>query len=197
MFPLCKIMRRKTGLVPLPFLREGLGEGLLNSACACQPSPDPSRKGGRGALTEATRINVWQTFVGIILFGFLLSNEVDAADSPKLDPAVCRQLVKHTPAPDVAYQPGVDVHGHYVAPADVGGAPQPQLPAKIQIPLTLSLAKVLNLNTSQYPYSQLGPGTEAQLGTITVEGNHATLNGQPLSDEQQDNLAVLCMTPDR
>lgn len=111
------------------------------------------------------------------------------------DPALCRALVKHTPAPDVNYQPGIDLHGKAVAPADLPGQTQIKMPDKIEIPLTVSLAKVLNLNTSQYPYSQLGQGTEATLGTIAVEGDKVTFNGQPLTDEQEDNLAVLCMKP--
>ena len=116
-----------------------------------------------------------------------------ATDQP--DPALCNALVKHTPAPDVAYQPGVDVNGNPVAPADLPGSPQMQLPQKFDFPLTISLAKALNLNTNQPPWNQLGPGTEATLGTITVEGDKVSFNGQPLSDTQQDNLAVLCMKP--
>ena len=119
-----------------------------------------------------------------------------AADaSPTVDLALCNALVKHKPSADVEYQPGVDVRGNPVAPADLAGSPQIKLPDKIQIPLTLSLVKVLNLNTSQYPYNQFGPGTEAQLGSLEVEGDKVTFNGQPLSDEQQSNLAVLCMKP--
>jgi hypothetical protein len=67
------------------------------------------------------------------------------------------------------------------------------LPDKLQFPLTVSLAKVLNLNTNAYPYNQLGPGTEATLGIITIEGDRVTMNGKPLSDTQQDNLSVLCL----
>lgn len=114
-----------------------------------------------------------------------------AAESEKPDPALCRSLPDYQPSADVEYKPGVDVHGHYVAPADLNYAPS-VLPSKIDIPLTVSLAKVLNLNTSQYPYNQLGTGTEAQLGVISVEGNNVTLNGKPLSGDQQSSLAVLC-----
>jgi hypothetical protein len=131
----------------------------------------------------------------IFAFPFLGLSAAQAADSPAVDPALCRALVQHTPDANVAYQPGVDVHGKPVAPADLPGTPQVQLPQTITIPLTLSLVKVLNLNTSQYPYNQLGPGTEAQLGTISVTGDKVTFNGKPLTDTQQDNLAVLCMKP--
>ena len=116
-------------------------------------------------------------------------------DTSDVDPALCRALVKHTPSADVEYQPGVDVDGKPVAPADLPGQPAMKLPQKIVIPVTLSLVKTLNLNTTQYPYSQLGPGTEAQLGSIEIEGDKVTYNGQALTDAQQDNLAVLCMKP--
>src|SRR5580704_6161497 len=98
-----------------------------------------------------------------------------------IDPKLCNALVKHTPSADTAYQPGVDSTDNPVTAPDLPAAPQMALPCKIQIPLTVSLAKVLNLNTSQYPYSQLGPGTEANIGTLTVEGDTVTFNGQPLS----------------
>ncbi len=121
----------------------------------------------------------------------------DAATStttgPAVDPKLCNALTKHTPSADVAYQSGVDANGKAVAPADVPGSPQMKLPDKINIPLTVNLAKTLNLDTSQYPYNTLGTGTEAWLGTLSVEGDKVTFNGQPLSDQQQDNLAVLCM----
>jgi hypothetical protein len=66
------------------------------------------------------------------------------------------------------------------------------MPKKINIPLTINLAKSLNLNTSAYPYNQLGEGTEMTLGTLTVEGNKVLFNGKALSDDQQDKLQALC-----
>ena len=115
------------------------------------------------------------------------------AVTPAVDPALCRSLVQYQPDPSVAYQPGVDVHGKPVAAADLPGGAQIKMPDKINIPLTVNLAQALNLDTSAYPYNQLGAGTEATLGIISVEGNQVTFNGQPLSDAQQDKLAVLCM----
>jgi hypothetical protein len=130
----------------------------------------------------------------ITIFGFLLAPSAQATTST-IDPQLCNALTKHTPDANVAYQPGVDVNGKPVAPADLPGAPQIQLPREIKIPLTVNLAKAINLDTSTYPYNQLGQGTEVQLGTFSIEGDRVTFNGQTLSDEQQDNLAVLCMKP--
>ncbi len=136
----------------------------------------------------------------ILLMSFLVAppRPAHAADTPALDSSLCNALVKHTPDADVAYRPGVDVNGNAVAPADLPGGNNPiKLPEKINIPVTVSLAKVLNLNANATPANQLGPGTEAQFGTLTVEGDRVTFNGQPLSDTQQDNLAVLCMRADK
>lgn len=117
---------------------------------------------------------------------------------PTVDPALCRALVKYRPAPDVEYQPGVDVHGNPVAPADLpGGTPPIQIPKKIQIPITISLANALKLSTTHFPASQLGAGTEAWIGTFTVDGDKVFFNDQPLTDDQQDKLAVLCMKPNK
>lgn len=111
--------------------------------------------------------------------------------------ALCQTLVQHVPAPDVAYQPGVDVHGKPVAPADLPGGFQ--LQKTFTIPLTVPLAKALGIPATDYPLSQLGTTSEVQIGTLTVDGDTVLYNGQPLTDAQQDNLAVLCMqeTPTR
>lgn len=106
--------------------------------------------------------------------------------------AACRLLPTYVPSPDVDYKPGVDVHGHYVAPADVEGSVQPALPKTYNIPLTVSLVKALNLDATQYPVSALGTGTEIPLGTLNVDGNNVSLNGKPLSNDQQGKLAALC-----
>jgi hypothetical protein len=157
----------------------------------------PRAGGGPSTCVDVGR---WMpAFGGMTILFLILSWPILASDlstkQPAVDPALCRALVKHTPDADVTYQPGVDVQGNPVAPADLPGQPQMQLPDKIQIPLTISLVQALHLSTSTLPGSELGAGTEATIGMITVEGDKVFLNGQPISDTQQDNLAVLCMQP--
>lgn len=132
----------------------------------------------------------------LIVCGVIASHAI-AADgaTAKVDPALCRLVAKHTPDANVAYQPNMDAQGHAVVPADLPGAPQINLPKQIKIPLTVNLAKTLNLDTTIYPGNQLGAGSEANLGTFTVEGDTVSFNGQALTDAQQDNLAVLCLQP--
>lgn len=102
-----------------------------------------------------------------------------------IDPAHCRLLPVHHPAPDVTYKPGVDVHGKPVVPADLSKGQRP--PVRFEIPLTLALARQLNLAA---PVTGL-PET-AEVGRIVVEGGKVLFNGQPIGRQAEDELAVLC-----
>ena len=105
---------------------------------------------------------------------------------------VCRYLTKHRPAPDVAYQPGVDVNGNAVAPADLSGVPPARLPEAITIDLSSKLSQWLP--NANFPNNKLGD-SDIEFGTIVLEGDKVTYNGQPLADPAQDELAVLCLQP--
>jgi hypothetical protein len=126
-----------------------------------------------------------------LVFCLLAVNSL-AAEAPKIDPALCRNQVAYTEPAGVEYKPGVDVQGHYVAPADIASGASPQMPKKINIPVTISLVKALNFDTTQYPFNQLGAGTEASIGVFSVEGNKVTFNGKPLSSEQQQKIEDAC-----
>ena len=129
----------------------------------------------------------------LLMAVFLCVSSAVYAAAPTVDPALCRAWVKHVPDADVEYQPGVDVRGKPVTSADLPASSRIKVPDQFQIPLTLNLAKALDLNVSSYPYAQLGSGTEASLGKLTIEGDRVLFNNQPLSDAQQDKLAVLCL----
>lgn len=121
----------------------------------------------------------------------LLSVSAHAMISRRVNPALCNAVNYQTP-PGVEYQPGVDVNGKKVAPANVPNQQQMALPNKIKIPLTAPLAKLLNLDTSQNPANKFGPGTEAQLGSFEVEGNQVSFNGKPLTNDQKQKIAAAC-----
>lgn len=104
----------------------------------------------------------------------------------------CSRLVRHTPAPDVAYQPGVDARGRTVAPADVPGSGADAipglLPEVLEIPLTI---KPLDGKA----YATHGTAdAEATLGTVSydIARNTFTFNGQPIGSEDQQELARAC-----
>jgi len=123
---------------------------------------------------------------------YLCASYAYAASKPSVDPALCSALIRHEPQADVAYQPGIDVHGLPVALADLPGQPKMELPEVIKIPLTLDLAKALGLNTSVPPFDKLGSGTGIELGEFTLDGSKVLFNGKPVSDEQQDKLVTQC-----
>ncbi len=96
----------------------------------------------------------------------------------------CRRLVRHVPDADVAYRPGVDVRGRPVAPADLGGGWQLNLPAEIAVPVTIDLARRYGLEPPV--------AAETPLGVVTVRDGQALFNGQPMSDFDQNLIAEAC-----
>ncbi|WP_029008476.1 hypothetical protein [Azospirillum halopraeferens] len=102
--------------------------------------------------------------------------------------AECQWLTAHRPAPDVEFTPGVDVHGHPVAPADLpgsaGAAPRPD---RFEIPVSLAFLRRAGVAV---PPSVLPPGTE--IGRLVVEGGRLSFNGQPLGGADADRLYALC-----
>ncbi len=132
----------------------------------------------------------------IALFSLLIAipTLAIAATPPAVDPRLCQALVKHVPDANVNYQPGVDVRGKSVVPADLPGSPTLQVPSSITVPLTADLFSYLHFDPGTLPFKP-GTNTAINLGTLEVTGDHVTYNGQPITSDQQDNLAVLCLKP--
>lgn len=100
----------------------------------------------------------------------------------------CRTLVAHHPSPDVTYQPGVDVEGRAVAPADLpGSGGAAGLGDVFVIRLSAELARRLGLPRQPVPLE-----AEAELGIVTVQGDRVLLNGQPLAADGEATLARIC-----
>lgn len=126
----------------------------------------------------------------------LMSGTANAAPTtaPTIDTSFCQALVKHVPDADVAYQPGVDVHGKPVVPADLDSGYNIALPDEITIPLTVDLKSFLKLDETSLPASAM-KRTDAWVGTLTLKGDRVFFDGKPLTNEQQNNLSVLCLKP--
>ena len=99
----------------------------------------------------------------------------------------CQRLVNHEPAPDVTYQPGVDVHGRPVAPADLGGGQQIQLPDVIYIPI-----EVLIQDKDGIPANSVLYDATALVGVVSVRGNQVYFEDQPLTDPEIVALEEAC-----
>ena len=104
----------------------------------------------------------------------------------------CSRLIRHVPAPDVAYQPGVDAKGRAVAPADMPGSGADAIPGLLpdvlEIPLTI---KPMQGAT----YAKRGSGdSQATLGTVRYDMNKGTFtfNDRPLTSPEQEELSRAC-----
>ncbi|PZQ44076.1 MAG: hypothetical protein DI551_10890 [Micavibrio aeruginosavorus] len=98
-------------------------------------------------------------------------------------PPECRLLKEHAPSSDVAYQPGVDVHGKPVVPADINAAPMGLNQQTIVVPLTVDLAQRLQNQSIN------GLQMEGTLGFLEIgPGGKVTYNGQDLTSR----VHVLC-----
>ncbi|MFQ5971131.1 MAG: hypothetical protein ACE5Q3_02290 [Alphaproteobacteria bacterium] len=101
----------------------------------------------------------------------------------------CRALARYQPSPDVVHQPGVDVRGQPVAPADLEAARQPGLPEEIRIAITVDLAERLGIP----PKGDQDFVGEVEVGTVVVDPEgRVFLNGQPLTNLTEAELAALC-----
>lgn len=99
----------------------------------------------------------------------------------------CERLVRHEPGPDVAYQPGVDVHGNPVAPADLGGGMQIELPDVIYIPIEVLIQDKYGIPANSVLYN-----ARAQVGVVEVRGNRVFYEDQELTDPETAALEAVC-----
>lgn len=115
------------------------------------------------------------------------------AETVTISTADCRRLAAHAPRADVTYQPGVDVRGKPVVPADLGGGSSVQIPDVIDIPITVDVAKRLGRGA---PGNILGSrsGLEGKLalGTLTLKGNDAFWNGVQIQRQDEALMAEAC-----
>ncbi len=106
----------------------------------------------------------------------------------RIKKADCIELVKHEPDDDVAYRPGVDVHGNAVAPADLYGGHAIELPQTVVIPIEVDL-----FDRSGRPADRRYRGEVAVgLVEIDLDDGYATFNGRPITAPAQAHLAARC-----
>ncbi|MDX1922336.1 MAG: hypothetical protein SFW65_04315 [Alphaproteobacteria bacterium] len=117
----------------------------------------------------------------------------------RVDASACRYVTKHVPDADVAYKPGVNVHGKKVVPADVAPPTDYHVEDSLYLRLTLDAAKAFGLKVPKIP--TVTPGNnpnvpavtgETVAGYITFKHGKAYLNNQPLDHAGERQLAVLC-----
>jgi hypothetical protein len=99
----------------------------------------------------------------------------------------CERLVRHEPAPDVTYQPGVDVHGRPVVPADLGGGSQIELPDVIYIPIEVLIQDKYGIPANSVLYD-----ATALVGVVSVRGNQIYFEDKLLTDPEIAALEDAC-----
>ena len=99
----------------------------------------------------------------------------------------CERLVRHEPSADVTYQPGVDVHGRPVVPADLGGGQQIELPDVIYIPIEVLIQDKYGIPANSVLYD-----ATALVGVVSVRGNQVYFEDKPLTDPEIAALEDAC-----
>ncbi len=100
----------------------------------------------------------------------------------------CRKITRYTPPAGVTYQPGVDARGRRVAPADIGGGVKWKVPETVTIDIGIDLEEKYGLGTGG-KYTGEAKVAEVKVNTKT---GLVTLDGEPLTDPDQDALAAAC-----
>jgi len=101
----------------------------------------------------------------------------------------CELAVRYVPPPGVAYQPGVDVHGKPVAPADLDGNQRLQLPDTIAVVITDDLRKRFGLPDDSPLFDA---NSFIGIVALRMSDHRLTFNGVELSDREADALAAVC-----
>jgi len=90
-------------------------------------------------------------------------------------------------APGADYQPGIDVNGKEVAPADLPSAAPALKLDNFPIEINRKLAGSFNI-----PASGLPAGAKAILGLVTIRDGRAYFNGEPMGEDQRAALIESC-----
>lgn len=100
----------------------------------------------------------------------------------------CTRLVKHLPDPGVAYEPGVDVRGRPVAPADLGAGGNLALPEAFELDIEIDLQERFGVPANRALFD-----ADAELGRVVVgRDGRAFFNDAPLHDEAVATLIDRC-----
>ncbi len=101
--------------------------------------------------------------------------------------ADCARLVAHVPAPDLAYQSGVDAYGRAVAPAELDGGTPIQAPETLRIPIEIDLLDRFGIPANPALYE-----SDIPIGEVLYRNGRLTFEGQPLQDEAAAELSRRC-----
>ena len=121
-----------------------------------------------------------------------------AAERVAIADADCARVVAHSPAPDVAYRPGVDVEGRAVAPADLADNVDPGIDAGgVAVEIAVPLRAFPGVPGDEAKFIAEGGAIDrfeatASIGAVTVRGGLVYFNGRLISSPERELLAAAC-----
>jgi len=130
-----------------------------------------------------------QRVIPLAALGAMLASAAAAETGVvQVTPGVCRALTVHQPAPDVAFQPGVDGRGRPVAPADLPDGRR-LIDAPIMVEIDVDLLRRLGIPIA----GGRRLDGRVSLGQVEIapEGG-VSLNRRPLPDAVERRLASAC-----
>jgi len=101
----------------------------------------------------------------------------------------CELAVRYVPPPGVAYQPGVDVNGRAVAPADLDDEHRLKLRESIPVIISDDLRKQFGLPDDSPLFDA---HAFAGIVELRLRDHRLTFNGVELSDREASALATMC-----
>jgi hypothetical protein len=133
-----------------------------------------------------------RTLVALLgLSAVVTASDSFAADARaiKLDRASCELLVRHVPAPDVAYRAGVDVEGRPVVPADLDPDWTVALPAEIPVYISQDLVRRFDIGDDSPLFEE---NAFIGIATVSLVDGRVTFNGRELVSAEEQALAAQC-----
>jgi hypothetical protein len=125
----------------------------------------------------------WSAFAGAAT---LFAGGAAAAETVVISRDDCLRAVRHVPAADATYTPGVDARGRPVAPADLGGT------SPLRLPETFSFD--INIDMARYVAGARYGTLDMKAGTIRYDmaSGRLMFDDQPLTDADQRAVAAAC-----
>ena len=119
--------------------------------------------------------------VHLWFFQFFIFMNIARADDINTTHSFCQLLPNYKEAPGVEYQPGVDAHGQFVAPADITGQPALRNFDSVEIPVEANLVRQFGVDVP--PGTQLKP----DVALISIHKNgQVDYNGQDISKQAHE-----------
>lgn len=145
---------------------------------------------------------VLMAVAGVLAAGAVGAETVSITGAPiYVTKSDCQALVRHQASADVTYHPGTDVHGHYVAPADLGGGNDFKglVPDKLKFdirinPMTYGKTTTAPTAGASTPAQGNFANTSVPVAHVEIDmkSGVTSLNGKTLGGEQERIVGEAC-----